>query len=197
MLVIDAVGGARLFRRRRHRRYLQRHGLRATTTHARRILADGIRLERRAVPLPKPVATFLQGFTMGGGVGVGCHASHRIVGETSRIAMPECGIGLISGCGWLACCWPAHRGGLGEYLGTTSAYRMASGRRDPCGVCGLLRASRGRVARADRAALKKPATQRPLIDQRRRSPAPPASTLADTRLRLTRHFGGETLRLTS
>ena len=26
---------------------------------------------------------------MGGGVGLGCHASHRIVGESSRIAMPE------------------------------------------------------------------------------------------------------------
>ena len=34
---------------------------------------------------PKPVATFLQGFTMGGGVGVGCHGSHRIVGDLSLI----------------------------------------------------------------------------------------------------------------
>jgi enoyl-CoA hydratase len=43
---------------------------------------------------PKPVVSFLQGFTMGGGVGAGCHASHRIVCDSSRIAMPECGIGL-------------------------------------------------------------------------------------------------------
>ena len=32
---------------------------------------------------------------MGGGMGVGCHGSHRIVGESSQIAMPECGIGLV------------------------------------------------------------------------------------------------------
>ena len=32
---------------------------------------------------------------MGGGVGISCHGSHRIVSETAKIAMPECGIGLI------------------------------------------------------------------------------------------------------
>ena len=32
---------------------------------------------------------------MGGGVGISCHGSHRVVGETAKIAMPECGIGLI------------------------------------------------------------------------------------------------------
>ena len=37
---------------------------------------------------PKPVASFMQGFVMGGGVGIGCHASHRVVGDTSRMAMP-------------------------------------------------------------------------------------------------------------
>lgn len=74
---------------------------------------------------PKPIATFLQGFTMGGGVGVGCHASHRIVGETSRIAMPECGIGLVPDVGGtlLLAQAPGH---LGEFMGTT-AYRMGPG----------------------------------------------------------------------
>ncbi len=74
---------------------------------------------------PKPVATFLQGFTMGGGVGVGCHGSHRVVGETSRIAMPECGIGLAPDVGGTLILARAP-GRLGEYLGTTT-YRMGPG----------------------------------------------------------------------
>jgi enoyl-CoA hydratase/carnithine racemase len=74
---------------------------------------------------PKPVATFLQGFTMGGGVGVGCHGSHRIVGDTSRIAMPECGIGLAPDVGGTLILSRAP-GRLGEYLGTTG-YRMGPG----------------------------------------------------------------------
>lgn len=71
---------------------------------------------------PKPIASFMQGFTMGGGVGVGCHASHRVVGETSRIAMPECGIGLVPDVGGSLILARAP-GRTGEYLGTT-AYRM-------------------------------------------------------------------------
>jgi enoyl-CoA hydratase len=74
---------------------------------------------------PKPVVVFMQGFVMGGGVGVGGHASHRIVGETSQIAMPECGIGLIPDVGgsWLLGRAPRE---CGEYLGLTGA-RMGPG----------------------------------------------------------------------
>ncbi len=74
---------------------------------------------------PKPVASFMQGFTMGGGVGIGCHASHRVVGETSRIAMPECGIGLVPDVGGSLLLARAS-GRIGEYIGTTS-YRMEPG----------------------------------------------------------------------
>ena len=37
----------------------------------------------------------MHGFVMGGGVGVAGHGSHRVVGESGQVAMPECGIGLI------------------------------------------------------------------------------------------------------
>jgi len=66
------------------------------------------------------VASFMQGFTMGGGVGVGCHGSHRIVGESSQIAMPECGIGLVPDVGGSLILATAP-GRLGEYIGTTGA----------------------------------------------------------------------------
>ena len=74
---------------------------------------------------PKPVATFLQGHTMGGGVGVGCHGSHRIVCETSSIAMPECSIGLVPDVGGSLLLARAP-GRLGEYLGTTASRMNAA-----------------------------------------------------------------------
>ena len=70
-------------------------GRRGDWSYGRRFWTDEYRMNLKLFRFPKPVASFLQGFTMGGGVGVGCHGSHRIVGETSKIAMPECGIGLV------------------------------------------------------------------------------------------------------
>jgi enoyl-CoA hydratase len=93
--------------------------------YGRRFWADEYRMNAKLFNFPKPVATFLQGFTMGGGVGVGCHASHRIVCETSRIAMPECGIGLVPDVGGSLILARAP-GRLGEYLGVTAA-RMGPG----------------------------------------------------------------------
>lgn len=86
---------------------------------------DEYRLNALLFEYPKPVVSFLQGFTMGGGVGIGCHGSHRIVGETSRIAMPECGIGLIPDVGgtYMLARAPGY---LGTYLGTTAARMEAS-----------------------------------------------------------------------
>jgi enoyl-CoA hydratase/carnithine racemase len=80
---------------------------------------DEYRMNALIAEYPKPVVSFLQGYTMGGGVGVGCHGSHRVVGDSSRIAMPECGIGLIPDVGgsYLLARAP---GRLGEYFGLTS-----------------------------------------------------------------------------
>jgi 3-hydroxyisobutyrate dehydrogenase len=86
---------------------------------------DEYRMNALIAEYPKPVVSFLQGFTMGGGVGVGCHGSHRVVGDSSRIAMPECGIGLVPDVGgsYLLARAP---GRLGAYLGLT-ADRMGPG----------------------------------------------------------------------
>jgi enoyl-CoA hydratase len=62
---------------------------------------------------------------MGGGVGVGCHGSHRIVCDDSRIAMPETKVGLVPDVGGSLILARAP-GRLGEYLGVTSA-RMGPG----------------------------------------------------------------------
>lgn len=83
------------------------------------------RLNYKISTYPKPVVSFLQGFTMGGGVGVGCHASHRIVGESSKISMPECTIGLIPDVGGSLLLANAP-GNFGIYLGLTGARMKAA-----------------------------------------------------------------------
>ena len=68
----------------------------------------------------KPVVTLMQGFVLGGGVGFGCHASHRVVCETTQIGMPECSIGLVPDVGGTHLLARAP-GALGAYLGLTGA----------------------------------------------------------------------------
>jgi enoyl-CoA hydratase len=88
--------------------------------YGRKFWRDEYRMNARIAEYPKPIVSLMQGFIMGGGVGVGCHGSHRIVGESSQIAMPECGIGLIPDVGGSFLL--AHAPGkLGAYLGTTGA----------------------------------------------------------------------------
>lgn len=86
---------------------------------------DEYRMNLKLSRYPKPIVSFMQGFVMGGGVGLGCHVRHRIVCETTRMAMPECGIGLIPDVGGTYLLSRAP-GQLGLYLGLTGA-RMDAG----------------------------------------------------------------------
>ncbi|MFT5787863.1 MAG: 3-hydroxyisobutyrate dehydrogenase [Ascidiaceihabitans sp.] len=100
-------------------------GLKGDYAFGQKFWADEYRLNAKIFEYPKPVVSFLQGFTMGGGVGIGCHGSHRVVGDTSQIAMPEVGIGLVPDVGGsLMLALAPDR--LGEYLGTTAARMNAS-----------------------------------------------------------------------
>ena len=90
--------------------------------YGRRFWRDEYRMNATIAEYPKPVIAFLHGFVMGGGVGVGCHGSHRIVGATSRVAMPECAIGLVPDVGGSLLLATAP-GRSGEFLGVTG-WRM-------------------------------------------------------------------------
>lgn len=93
--------------------------------YGRRFWADEYRLNAKVAAYPKPYVALMQGYTMGGGVGVSCHGSHRVVCENSQIAMPECGIGLIPDVGGSLLLARA-AGLLGSYLGA-SGHRMWAG----------------------------------------------------------------------
>lgn len=85
---------------------------------------DEYRLNRTIATYAKPYIALMDGFVLGGGVGVSAHGSHRIVTEASVIAMPECAIGLIPDAGGshLLAMAPGH---TGEYLGLTGARMTA------------------------------------------------------------------------
>ncbi|WP_170459256.1 enoyl-CoA hydratase/isomerase family protein [Ruegeria arenilitoris] len=100
-------------------------GTKGDYAYGQKFWRDEYRLNAMIFEYPKPVVSFLQGFTMGGGVGIGCHGTHRIVGESSKIAMPECSIGLVPDVGGSLLLALAP-GRLGEYLGVTGA-RMGPG----------------------------------------------------------------------
>ena len=93
--------------------------------YGREFWREEYRMNARLSEYPKPVVTLMQGFTMGGGVGLGCHAAHRVVGETSRLSMPECTIGLVPDVGGSRLLARAPLG-VGRYLGLTGA-RMGPG----------------------------------------------------------------------
>ncbi len=119
LVVIDAAGD-RAFCSGGDIADLYATGTKGDYAFGQKFWADEYRLNNKIFGYPKPIASFLQGFTMGGGVGIGCHGSHRIVGETSQIAMPECGIGLVPDVGGSYMLARAP-GRLGEYLGLTAA----------------------------------------------------------------------------
>lgn len=69
---------------------------------------------------PKPYICFMNGISMGGGVGLSVHGSFRVVTENTLFAMPETDIGFypdVGGSFFLS----RLEGELGKYLGLTSA----------------------------------------------------------------------------
>ncbi|BBY59519.1 enoyl-CoA hydratase/isomerase family protein [Mycolicibacterium sarraceniae] len=71
------------------------HSAKAGGAEARQFWADEYRLNAQIAGYPKPYVAIMDGIVMGGGVGVAAHGSVRVVTDTSKVAMPEVGIGFI------------------------------------------------------------------------------------------------------
>jgi enoyl-CoA hydratase/carnithine racemase len=86
----------------------------------RRFFLNEYPLDYTLYSYPKPFIVLLDGITMGGGMGLAQGSTLRIVGERTRIAMPEVGIGLfpdVGGSFFLS----RLAGSLGPYLALTGA----------------------------------------------------------------------------
>ena len=71
------------------------HSAKADGAEARKFWFDEYRLNAAIANYPKPYVALMDGIVMGGGVGVGAHARVRVVTDTTKMAMPEVGIGFI------------------------------------------------------------------------------------------------------
>lgn len=94
-------------------------------TYARRFFDVEYRLDYQIHTYSKPVLCWGSGIVMGGGVGLMMGASHRVVSDITRFAMPEITIGLFPDVGgtWMLSRLPA---GIGLFLALTGAHLGAS-----------------------------------------------------------------------
>lgn len=89
-------------------------------TAARAFFRTEYRMNHRLFAHAKPIVAFMDGITMGGGVGISQPARFRVATENTKFAMPETGIGLFPdvGGGWYLSRLP---GRVGQYLALTGA----------------------------------------------------------------------------
>ncbi len=62
---------------------------------ARDFFAEEYRLNLRIARYPKPYMAVIDGYAMGGGLGISVHGSHRVVSGNALLGMPETAIGMV------------------------------------------------------------------------------------------------------
>ena len=119
LVVIDHAEGTRGFCAGGDIRMLAESG-KGDSSQARAFFATEYRMNAAIKSFPKPYLAIMDGVTMGGGVGLSVHGTHRVATERTLFAMPETGIGLFPdvGGGWFL---PRLRGELGTWLALTGA----------------------------------------------------------------------------
>jgi len=100
--------------------FLRNSALNDGGVSGRKFFHDEYQLNHQLFTYAKPVIAFMDGITMGGGVGISQPAKFRVATENTRFAMPETGIGLFPdvGGGW----YLSRLGGrVGQFLALTGA----------------------------------------------------------------------------
>lgn len=100
--------------------FLRNSALNDRGVSGRRFFHDEYQLNHLIFTSPKPVVAFMDGITMGGGVGISQPARFHVATENTRFAMPETGIGLFPdvGGGWHL---SRLQGRMGPFLALTGA----------------------------------------------------------------------------
>jgi enoyl-CoA hydratase len=100
--------------------FLRNSALNDGGVSGRQFFHEEYQLNHLLFTYPKPVIAFMDGITMGGGVGIALPATFRVATEHTRLAMPETGIGLFPdvGGGWYL---SRLEGRVGAFLALTGA----------------------------------------------------------------------------
>ena len=100
--------------------FLRNSALNDGGASGRKFFYEEYQLNHLLFTYPKPVIAFMDGITMGGGVGISLPAKFRVATQNTRFAMPETGIGLFPDVGGG---WHLSRlsGRMGQFLALTGA----------------------------------------------------------------------------
>ena len=150
---------------------------------------DEYQLNHLLITYPKPVVAFMDGITMGGGVGISQPARFRVATENTKFAMPETGIGLFPdvGGGWYL---SRLEGRVGQFLALTGA-RIAGAGCLSLGLAthyltsNLLAEAKSRIATED--------VERIDGILGTLSVTPPDSKIVETLFQINRHFASDKL----
>jgi len=100
--------------------FLRHSALNDNGLGGRKFFHDEYQLNHQMFTYAKPITAFMDGITMGGGVGISQPATFKVATENTRFAMPETGIGLFPdvGGGWYL---SRLSGRIGQFLALTGA----------------------------------------------------------------------------
>lgn len=107
-------------------------GLAGDGTAVRTYFAAEYALNALIARYPKPYTALIDGYAMGGGLGISVHGSARVVTERACLAMPETAIGFFPDIG-ASYFLPRLPGAFGWYLGLTGA-RVSGPAAVACGL---------------------------------------------------------------
>ncbi|MEL7189045.1 MAG: enoyl-CoA hydratase/isomerase family protein [Pseudomonadota bacterium] len=119
-VILDHADGSRGFCAGGDIAFLRDSALNDGGVSGRKFFHDEYQLNHQMFTYKKPIVAFMDGITMGGGVGIAMPAKFRVATENTRFAMPETGIGLFPdvGGGW----YLSRLGGrIGQFLALTGA----------------------------------------------------------------------------
>ena len=146
------------------------------------------RLNHLLLTYPKPVVAFMDGVTMGGGVGISQPAKYRVATENTLFAMPEGAIGLFPdvGAGWYL---PRLKGRTGACMALTGARLDGA----ECLWAGLAThyLPSERLAEAKARIAKAPGEIAAILGEL--SAGPPAARIAGNAEKIDRLFASDTL----